>query len=184
MATIKETIAQVRGGTVTIRSIRPEEAAAQVAFAREGFRTSEFTLTTLEEFTMTEEQERAFIAEKLACPTSIFINAYSEGEIVGCLSAFGQGKRKIKHQALIGMMMAEPWRNRGVGRALLSAAIAWAREHPTIEMLTLGVYAINAPAMHLYESLGFVEYGRLPRALKHADGSEHENVDMYLQTNH
>lgn len=181
MALIPETTASIRGGTVVIRSARPDEAAKQLAFAREGFRTSTYTLTTLEEFTLTEEQEAALIAEKAACPRSIFINAYHEGEIVGSLAAFGQGKKKIHHQALIGMMMLEAWRGRGVGRALLTATIDWAKANPLIEMLTLGVYAENTPGVNLYTSLGFIEYGRLPRALKHTDGSDHENVDMYLR---
>jgi RimJ/RimL family protein N-acetyltransferase len=33
-------------------------------------------------------------------------------------------------------------------------------------MLTLTVTAGNIPAIHLYESSGFVAYGSLPRALK------------------
>ncbi|OKK21805.1 GCN5 family acetyltransferase [Streptomyces sp. CB00455] len=50
---------------------------------------------------------------------------------------------------------------RGVGRALTGALIADARD-AGIEVLTLDVRGDNTHALHLYRSLGFTEYGRLP----------------------
>ncbi|MGW2282902.1 N-acetyltransferase family protein [Streptomyces sp. NPDC001770] len=50
---------------------------------------------------------------------------------------------------------------RGVGRALTAALIADARE-AGIEVLTLDARGDNSNALHLYRSLGFTEYGRLP----------------------
>lgn len=181
MARIEPRRAAVRGGEILIRSLEEADASETLASAREMFRTADYTLTTLEEFTLTEDEERAFIKGKLESPNSIFIAALHEGRIVGHLGAFGGAKRKIAHQALIGMGLVEAWRGKGAGRALLQTAIDWARAHPTLEILTLGVYEINAPAVHLYTSLGFVEYGRLPGALRHADGSTHVNLDMYLR---
>ncbi|MFF9572924.1 GNAT family N-acetyltransferase [Streptomyces sp. NPDC014685] len=50
---------------------------------------------------------------------------------------------------------------RGVGRALTAALIADARR-AGIEVLTLDARGDNGNALHLYRSLGFTEYGRLP----------------------
>ncbi|MCL7380436.1 GNAT family N-acetyltransferase [Streptomyces sp. 35G-GA-8] len=50
---------------------------------------------------------------------------------------------------------------RGVGRALTAALIADARQ-TGIEVLTLDARGDNTHALHLYRSLGFTEYGRLP----------------------
>ncbi|THA77510.1 N-acetyltransferase [Streptomyces sp. A0642] len=50
---------------------------------------------------------------------------------------------------------------RGTGRALTAALIADARE-AGIEVLTLDARGDNSGALHLYRSLGFTEYGRLP----------------------
>jgi ribosomal protein S18 acetylase RimI-like enzyme len=50
---------------------------------------------------------------------------------------------------------------RGVGRALVSALVGDARA-AGIEVLTLDARGDNANALHLYRSLGFTEYGRLP----------------------
>ncbi|MFI1397742.1 GNAT family N-acetyltransferase [Streptomyces sp. NPDC020681] len=49
----------------------------------------------------------------------------------------------------------------GVGRALTEALIADARR-AGIEVLTLDARGDNANALHLYRSVGFTEYGRLP----------------------
>ncbi len=53
-------------------------------------------------------------------------------------------------------------RGRGVGRGLMTALIAAARA-ADIEVLTLDLRADNAPAIALYESLGFRRYGRIER---------------------
>jgi ribosomal protein S18 acetylase RimI-like enzyme len=53
-------------------------------------------------------------------------------------------------------------RGQGVGRALMTALIAAARA-ADIEVLTLDLRADNAPAIALYETLGFHQYGRIER---------------------
>ncbi|MER6171523.1 N-acetyltransferase [Streptosporangium sp. NPDC001681] len=50
---------------------------------------------------------------------------------------------------------------RGIGRALTTGLIADARR-AGIEILTLDARGDNSNALHLYRSLGFSEYGRLP----------------------
>jgi RimJ/RimL family protein N-acetyltransferase len=68
----------------------------------------------------------------------------------------------------------------GIGRRLLGKAIAWARDNPRLEKIELHVRSGNARAMHLYESVGFVEEGRLQRRLKLADGGYVDDVVMGL----
>jgi ribosomal protein S18 acetylase RimI-like enzyme len=64
----------------------------------------------------------------------------------------------------------------GVGRALTQALIASARA-ARVEVLTLDVRADNAAALHLYQSLGFTEYGRLKDFV--AVGSRRYDTIMY-----
>jgi RimJ/RimL family protein N-acetyltransferase len=181
MARIEPRRATVRGGEVLIRSLEEGDAPEALRATREMFSTADYTLTTLAEFTLTEDAERAYIRGVLEASHSVFFSAFDGGRIVGSLGVMGGAKRKVAHQGVVGMGLVEPWRNRGLGRVMLQAAIDWARAHQTLQILTLGVYEVNAPAVHLYTSMGFVEYGRLPRALRHADGSEHINLDMFLR---
>ncbi len=59
----------------------------------------------------------------------------------------------------IGMLLQAGWRGRGIGRALLDAAIAWATSAGAHKM-SLEVWPDNAAAIALYERAGFVVEGR------------------------
>jgi ribosomal protein S18 acetylase RimI-like enzyme len=65
----------------------------------------------------------------------------------------------FEHNGRLGMGVLAPWRGRGVGGHLLSAALAAvpARGFTRIE---LEVYASNAAALALYRRHGFIEEGR------------------------
>ena len=101
--------------------------------------------------------------------------AVAGAEIVGSLhlelSRHGFGE--------IGMAVAREWRGRGVGSALLAAAIEWARERG-LHKLSLGVFAHNAPAIALYRKFGFVEEGRRLKHYRRASGELWDAVDMGL----
>ncbi|MER6500824.1 N-acetyltransferase [Streptomyces sp. NPDC001455] len=66
------------------------------------------------------------------------------------------------HADLEKVAVAAAVHGRGIGRALTTALIADARE-AGIEVLTLDARGDNANALRLYRSLGFTEYGLLPR---------------------
>ena len=55
-------------------------------------------------------------------------------------------------------MVAASHRRRGIGRALLEAAVDWARS-ARVRKLELHVFPWNEPAILLYESFGFVREG-------------------------
>ncbi|MFF1925943.1 GNAT family N-acetyltransferase [Streptomyces sp. NPDC058221] len=65
------------------------------------------------------------------------------------------------HADLEKIAVAASAHGRGIGRALTAALIADARR-AGIEVLTLDARGDNNGALHLYRSLGFAEYGRLP----------------------
>ncbi|MFE3498963.1 GNAT family N-acetyltransferase [Kitasatospora sp. NPDC059160] len=65
------------------------------------------------------------------------------------------------HAELEKLAVSAAAQGRGIGRALTTALIADARA-AGIEVLTLDARGDNADALHLYYSLGFTEYGRLP----------------------
>jgi RimJ/RimL family protein N-acetyltransferase len=96
-------------------------------------------------------------------------------EIVGSLhldpSRFGFGE--------IGMAVAREWRGRGVGSALLAAAIEWARERG-LHKLSLDVFAHNAGAIALYRKFGFVEEGRRIKHYRRANGELWDSIEMGL----
>lgn len=101
--------------------------------------------------------------------------ALAAGEIVGEVrveeSWFGFGE--------LGMMVAADWRGRGVGTALVAAAIEWARARG-LHKLTLGVFPHNEAAIALYRNFGFVEEGRLRKHIRRANGELWDLIEMGL----
>lgn len=81
-----------------------------------------------------------------------------DGQIRGHLDLHGGRLPSEFHRAMLGMGVERPWRGKGHGRALLGAAIDWARG-AGLTWLDLGVFAHNDRARKLYASVGFVELG-------------------------
>lgn len=83
------------------------------------------------------------------------------------------------HVLQIQGLVVDPWaRGRGVGRALLRAAAALARERGA-RRLTLRVLGHNAPARRLYETEGYAVEGVLPEEFL-LDGRYVDDVLMGL----
>ena len=102
--------------------------------------------------------------------------AIAVDELVGSLhveqSSFGFGE--------IGMMVARDWRGRGVGSALVAAAIEWGRENG-LHKLTLSVFPHNEAAIRLYRKFGFAEEGRREKQIRRANGEIWDLIEMGLQ---
>jgi len=79
----------------------------------------------------------------------------------------------------LGMLVARPWRGRGVGSALLDAATVWARGRG-LHKLSLSVFAHNDAAIALYRRHGFVEEGRRIKHYRRDSGELWDAVDMGL----
>ena len=101
--------------------------------------------------------------------------AVADGEVVGSLhlerSRHGFGE--------IGMAVTREWRGRGVGSALLAAAIESARERG-LHKLSLAVFPHNAAGIALYRKFGFVEEGRRIKHYRRSSGELWDAVEMGL----
>lgn len=171
-----------------VRSAESADAQAVLDCARDVFATSEYTLTQADEFAMTLEDERKFIEEKLAAEHELFLIALESPaapasevppRVIGMLDLKHPTKRrKHRHTALLGISVRSTHRAHGVGEALMRAAIDWAERDPTLELMTLEVYAANTAGLNLYRKLGFTEYGRLPDGCKHDDDTMWDQVMM------
>jgi GNAT superfamily N-acetyltransferase len=99
------------------------------------------------------------LTESVTAPGGqVMLVAEVEGRPVGlAFGLFDKEREKIGH---VGGMWVDPSaRGGGAGRALLDAAIAWARSR-ALDRLELWVTKGNAPAERLYERAGFADTGR------------------------
>jgi RimJ/RimL family protein N-acetyltransferase len=97
-------------------------------------------------------------------------------EVVGLLTMRRTARKRLAHAAYLGISIDKAHRGRGVGHALMTAAVAWAREHG-VSRIELHVMARNANAIALYEKLGFVVEGRNVGAIC-IDGVMHDDLVM------
>ena len=108
------------------------------------------------------------------------LGAFRDAVLLGAVSCERDLRVKARHIGhIVGMMVRADARGLGIGRLLIEACIAQSRRANGVEMLTLSVTSSNAGAVHLYESAGFVRYGRLERAIK-VDDRYHAKDQMVL----
>jgi RimJ/RimL family protein N-acetyltransferase len=93
------------------------------------------------------------------------LTAEWDGAVCGMANLYLQPYKKLAHQCLLSIIVEEKYRGKGVGTALLQDLIKMAKENFRIEILHLEVY-IGNPAIHLYERLGFKEFGRQKHFIK------------------
>lgn len=147
----------------------------------------EFRLAALQEcptaFSSSFEEERnrsqAQVAHFLSgSPEQVFFGAFSQNRLVGAVRVGRESALKVQHTGFIRSMYVAPSsRGRGIGAAILHEALAMAAGWIGLEQLSLSVTAISTPAIALYLHAGFVECGRMPRAI-FVDGSYHDELHM------
>jgi RimJ/RimL family protein N-acetyltransferase len=102
------------------------------------------------------------------------------GPLIAAAGAVREEKAKRRHLALIwGVYVAPAHRGRGLGRSLVTAALAVARSWPGVEVAHLTVSEGAPAARRLYESLGFVAWGTEPDALR-VEGRSYAETHMLL----
>jgi ribosomal protein S18 acetylase RimI-like enzyme len=95
------------------------------------------------------------------------LGAFEDGRLVGMATFVRETGLKERHKGnIFGVYVAPYQRGRGVGRALIAALLAKAREDPSLEQILLGVAVDQEAACRLYRSFGFISYGTEPRSLK------------------
>lgn len=117
---------------------------------------------------LTLEQEREYLRSHIEPENSIYLVAEVDGEIVGSVDCTADDsaltRDMTRHCVEIGVSVRRPWRDRGIGTALLQRAIDWARNLGNIGRIELEVFDYNERAIHVYEKLGFQVEGRRRRA--------------------
>ena len=91
------------------------------------------------------------------------------GELVGRLSITRDPHPASAHVADLGLMVAASHRRHGIGSELMRAAEEWARR-AQVTKLELHVFPHNAPAIALYEKLGYEREGFRKRTTAAPDG--------------
>jgi RimJ/RimL family protein N-acetyltransferase len=161
--------------TVAVRRARPGDAAALVELARAVGSEPGGWLVTDGSWRSVGE-ERRYLRTITRYPHAAVIVAQDGDLIVGRLSLARDPHPASAHVADLGLMVAASHRRRGIGRALLEAAVQWARESG-VRKLELHVLPHNTAAIALYEDFGFRREG-VRKGHYHRNGRDLDAVLM------
>jgi len=101
---------------------------------------------------------------------SFVMGAFAGGKLIGSAGLNRNQYAKQRHKGHIwGVYLAEKWRRKGIGLALLKALLDLARAQPGLEQINLTVNSGQAAAKQLYSALGFECFGHERHALKSAN---------------
>ncbi|MCW5559795.1 MAG: GNAT family N-acetyltransferase, partial [Verrucomicrobiae bacterium] len=92
----------------------------------------------------------------VACPRT------DAADVVGVVGLhLNTARPRRAHAAELGMTVRDDWQRRGVGHALLAAALDMADRWLPLRRVQLTVFVDNAAAIHLYRKHGFETEGTL-----------------------
>ena len=177
----EKTITLKDGRTCCLRSGTPEDAAAVLANFNLTHAQTDWLLTYPDEIRFTEEDEARYLKEKTESENEVELVAELEGKIVGTAGVDRLGRQeKLRHRAEFGISIVREYWGLGIGKALTRACLECAKAAGYAQ-LELSVVADNSNAIRLYESLGFVEYGRNPLGFRSRISGWQEIVLMRLE---
>lgn len=152
------------GGRAILQTASEEDApgihALRVSVASE----SAWTIDAV-----TEVMSAARIAsmiQKRRPSASLWLVALRGAQVAGEAMLRVETRTRLNHVGHFTLMVKASERGNGLGTALLSRTIEYAKEHPQIHKISLAVLADHAHAVSLYRRAGFREEGRRARQVQ------------------
>jgi len=116
------------------------------------------------------------------------VKSIKEGKSVRLIARIGEkivatgdiriGRLRKLHVAEFGISVDKAYRDSGIGKKFLSVMIEMSKRMG-LRLITLTCFANNDRAIHVYESLGFVHAGLIPKAILF-QGSYIDEATLYL----
>jgi RimJ/RimL family protein N-acetyltransferase len=104
-----------------------------------------------------------------------------DAELVAAAAITRAKQPKFAHRArLWGVFVAPAYRSNGLGRSVVTSAIAYARTWTQVAFVDASVSDNSPEALRLYLSLGFEQWGREPQATE-VDGRRYDEIHMTLR---
>jgi L-phenylalanine/L-methionine N-acetyltransferase len=142
---------------ITVRHAEPDDAEAIhriLSGARATAGTLQLPLQSLEGVRKRFSETPEGLYHLVACV---------EDEVVGHLGLETFTRPRRRHVGEIGMAVRDDWQGRGVGTALMQAALDLADKWLNLTRVELSVYVDNAAGVALYKKFGFEIEGTHPR---------------------
>ncbi len=144
----------------------PEDAEEIIEYLKKIGGESDNLTFGAEGMPITVEREREYIASMEGSRTKVMYVAKENGRIVGEASYNSYTRPRLCHRGEFGMSVLRSHWGRGIGTALLTKILEFARDTAKNEIVSLEVRSDNGAAIHLYEKFGFRKVGHFEGYLK------------------
>ena len=150
----------------TLRPARPTDARGLARLFDDVRREGRWLVTPPS--AVSQPSEAFFIGEMLRTGDGLALVAEADGEPIGTVQISLERNAVSSHIGTLSIVVADGWRDVGIGSALVRAAQAWAGGHGLLKV-ALAVFPDNDRAIAVYQRAGFVREG-LRRRQYRADG--------------
>ena len=169
------------GQTCLLRNARSSDAEALFAHFILTHEQTDNMITYSDEKDFDLEKEEQSLQKLENSVDEIMLCAILDERIVGTANLFRLSQKdKLKHRAIFAIALDRKVWGKGLGRALTEVCINCAKK-ANYRQIELEMVASNQAALTLYKSVGFVEYGRNPKAFLTRGGNYQELLLMRLE---
>jgi RimJ/RimL family protein N-acetyltransferase len=167
------------GMFLTLREAMPEDAEQMIAYLNLVGGESDNLLFGAGEFHMTIEQEKVFLQQAINDTQTLMLVGCIGHEIISISTIMGAKRKRIAHNADLSISVKQAYWGLGVGKAVMAVLINYAKENPTLQVISLGVKKSNVNAIALYEKFGFQTIG-IHKRFFNIDGQYDDELLMDL----
>lgn len=147
--------------------------------------SAEQTFVTFQGEKITLEDEEKYVnsqLKKMEIGKGILLLCFCEDKLIG-VAGVDLGSKTESHVGTLGISLAKEYRGEGIGKVFMQFLLAESENNlQSLKIITLGVFANNSLAIHMYKSLGFKEYGILPKGIQYK-GEYIDDISMYKFVN-
>ena len=177
----KKEVKLQNGQSVIFKSPEPEEAKEVLEHLQITSEETYFMARYPEEIVMTVDEEKEHLKKVNAHEDNFLLSAYLDGEMVGSAGISRVADlMKYRHRGEFGISVKKKAWGLGVGRKMIEELLEQAK-NTGFEQIELTVFEDNQRAISLYEKMGFVRIGRIPRAYKLKDNRYWDEIWMVYQ---
>lgn len=168
------------GQMLLVRPMRKTDLKDLLKYANKLSREKTFVLFQGEKITL--KQEQRFVDSHLRTikeRTGISLLVFIDRKLVGITEMASKKNSVLRHVGELGISIHRDARGNGIGLLLMRLLVQEAKKRlPRIKILTLSVFGENTIAQKLYRKVGFREFGKLPKGIRHR-GKFDDLIYMY-----
>jgi RimJ/RimL family protein N-acetyltransferase len=159
---------------IVIRNALPADATTLCEAERETARTPGLLVSRPAELNPTAFERKIIALSR----DGLYLVAERNGQLAGHALLEPLGLEALRHILVLTIVVHPGYQGQGVGSALMTRLLDWARARPALARVELRVRETNQRARRLYERFGFVEEGRLQKRIRLPDGTFIADITM------